>query len=172
MRQLYSVLVSLVFFLSAFLLWPNVTLATSWEYPFVVWDGYIYVITDEYVEEVNEPVGKVTRYSEMHQDTGNFSNFYKKGTTYFSIVKTDTDEAIAIEESEDLYRKAIREKPYTYEGGGGDNSNWNNFLGDTHEETKEERHLIGWSILLGVLLAIMGLGGYYLFSKRRGNSAK
>lgn len=44
---------------------PNKTIATSWAYPFVVWDGYSYVVTDEYVTDVGEEISHVTKYSDM-----------------------------------------------------------------------------------------------------------
>ncbi|MBT2682695.1 hypothetical protein [Bacillus sp. ISL-37] len=87
-------------------------MATSWAYSFVVWDGYIYVISDEYVTEVDSEIGQVTKYSDMEQYSGNFSNAYKKGTKYYSIEGISTDEAIAIKESEGQYIKAYREGEY------------------------------------------------------------
>ena len=91
---------------------PGKPMATSWAYSFVVWDGYIYVISDEYVAEVNSEIGQVSKYSDMEQYSGNFSNAYKKGTKYYSIEGIGTDEAIAIEESYGLYIKAYREGEY------------------------------------------------------------
>jgi hypothetical protein len=91
---------------------PGKTTATSWAYSFVVWDGYIYVISDEYVTEVDSEIGHVTKYSDMEQYSGNFSNAYKKGTRYYSIEGISTDEAIAIEESDGQYIKAYREGEY------------------------------------------------------------
>lgn len=88
--------------------------AADWAYSFVVWDSYIYELSDEYVKVVEEEIGEVTSYSNSEGDyTGNFSNEYKKGTKYFSIVGVNTDEAIAIKEDEGIYRKAIRNGKYT-----------------------------------------------------------
>jgi hypothetical protein len=95
---------------------PSKVLATTWAYSFVVWDGYIYVISDEYVTEVGSVIGHVTRYSDMEQFSGNFSNSYIKGTKYYSIEGISTDEAIAIEESDNRYIKAYREGEYKYKG--------------------------------------------------------
>ncbi len=96
---------------------PNKSLATSWAYPFVVWDGYLYVVTDEDVTEIGEEIGHVTKYSDMEQYSGNFSNSYREGTKYYAIMGVSTEEAIAIIEDEGTYRKAIREGKYTYSKG-------------------------------------------------------
>jgi hypothetical protein len=92
--------------------YPGKTFATSWAYSFVVWDGYIYVISDEYVTEIGNEIGNVTRHSDMEQYSGNFSNSYKKGTKYYSIEGLSTDQAIAVEESDGQYIKAYREAEY------------------------------------------------------------
>ncbi|MEK5333609.1 hypothetical protein [Lysinibacillus sp. FSL W8-0992] len=97
-----------------FSFFPCKAKATSWAYPFVVWDDYIYVISDEYVEKINKEIGEVTKYSDMEQYEGNFSNAYPKGTKYYSIDGIDTDTAIAIHIGNGQYLKAIREGEYTY----------------------------------------------------------
>jgi hypothetical protein len=80
---------------------------------FVVWDGYIYKISDEYVENVSEEIGEVTKYSDIEGTySGNFSNTYEKGTKYYSIKGIGTEKAIAIEEKGGKYRKAIRDGKY------------------------------------------------------------
>ncbi|GAM12452.1 hypothetical protein [Mesobacillus selenatarsenatis] len=91
-------------------------MATSWAYSFVVWDGYIYVISNENVTEVDSEIGQVSRYSDMEQYSGNFSNAYKKGTKYYSIEGIGTDDAIAIGESDGQYIKAYREGEYEFDG--------------------------------------------------------
>lgn len=93
---------------------PPKSFATSWAYPFVVWDGYIYIVNGEYVTEIDKEIGKVTRYSDMYQQSGNFSNVYEKGTKYYSIKDVSTDEAIAVEDGSGKYKKAVREKEYTF----------------------------------------------------------
>jgi hypothetical protein len=93
---------------------PHKPVATSWVYSFVVWDGYIYVISDEYVTEIDKKIGHVTKYSDMAQYSGNFSNTYERGTKYYSIKNMSTDEAIAIQEGDGKYRKAVREGEYTF----------------------------------------------------------
>lgn len=70
------------------------------------------MISDEYVTEVDSEIGQVTKYSDMEQYSGNFSNAYKKGTKYYSIEGISTDEAIAIKESDGQYIKAYREGEY------------------------------------------------------------
>nr|WP_198044745.1 hypothetical protein [Lysinibacillus timonensis] len=126
---------------------PNKPLATSWAYPFVVWDGYIYVVSEEYVTGVAEEIGHVTKYSDMEQHAGNFSNSYREGTKYYAIIGVSTDVAIAIQEDTNQYRKAVREGKYEYSNG---------FL-----------RLIGW-ILGGIVMLIMiALGINYLEDKAR-----
>lgn len=87
--------------------------STSWAKTFVVWNGYVYEISDEYVKEVDKEIGKVTKYSD-HEGTynGNFSNKYKKGTKYYSIKGISTDVAIAIQEEDGRFRKAISDGKY------------------------------------------------------------
>lgn len=87
--------------------------SADWASSFVVWDDYIYQISDEYVAEVDEEIGKVTKYSDDEGTySGNFSNEYEKGTKLYSIKGISTDEAIAIEEADGKYRKAIRDGEY------------------------------------------------------------
>lgn len=97
------------------LLFPCKAMATSWAYPFVVWDDYIYVISDEYVENIAKEIGQVTKYSDMEQFEGNFSNIYPKGTKYYAIKGVATDTAIAIDLGNGHYIKAIREGEYAYQ---------------------------------------------------------
>ncbi|MCM3690828.1 hypothetical protein [Neobacillus niacini] len=103
--------VMLIILLTSFL-FPSKPLATSWAYPFVVWQDYIYVVSDEDVTEINRKIGQVTKYSDMKSYSGNFSNTFKKGTKYYSIKGISTDEAIAIEESNGRYIRANREGKY------------------------------------------------------------
>jgi hypothetical protein len=93
-------------------LFPSKILATKWAYPFVVWNDYIYVVSEEYVIDIDSKIGQVTYYSDMEQHSGNFSNKYRKGTTYYSIKGISKDDAIAIEVSDGRYIKANREGKY------------------------------------------------------------
>jgi hypothetical protein len=84
----------------------------SWAYSFVVYDGYIYVISDEYVTEIDKELGHVIKYSDNEGTYyGNFSNTFKKGTKYFSIKGINTDTAIAVED-DGKFIKADREGEY------------------------------------------------------------
>ncbi|MCD5323453.1 MULTISPECIES: hypothetical protein [Pontibacillus] len=93
---------------------PTKAMATSWAYPFVVWDNNLYVVTDEVVTDVGDRIGQVTRYSDMEQYGGNFSNVYKKGTNYYAIEGVSTDQAIAVKDQNGTYVKANWEKEYNY----------------------------------------------------------
>lgn len=85
--------------------------SADWAFQFVVWDGYIYQLSDEYVENVDEKC-EVTKYSDMEGTySRNFSNTYEKGTKYYAIRGISTEEAIAIEE-DGRYKKAIRDGKY------------------------------------------------------------
>lgn len=87
--------------------------SADWVSAFVVWDGMIYVLEDEYVLEVDEEIGKVTKYSDNEGTySGNFSNEYEKGTKYYSISGIHTEEAIAVEDGNGRYRKAVMESEY------------------------------------------------------------
>lgn len=83
--------------------------SADWAYSFVVWDGYMFKICDEYVTEIGEEIGQVTKFSDMEGTySGNFSNTYKKGTKYLVIKGISTDKAIAVKELDGRFRKAIR----------------------------------------------------------------
>ena len=103
--------VMLIILITSFL-FPSKPLATSWVYPFVVWKDYIYVVSDEYVTEIESKIGQVTKYSDMESYSGNFSNTFEKGTKYYSIKGISTDDAIAIEESNGRYIRANSEGKY------------------------------------------------------------
>lgn len=86
--------------------------SADWAFEFVVWDGYIYQLSEEYVENIDEEIGEVTKYSDMEGTySGNFSNTYEKGTKYYAIQGISTEEAIAIEDK-GKYKKAIRNGKY------------------------------------------------------------
>jgi hypothetical protein len=85
----------------------------------VVWDGYVYVLSDEEVEvnQIDNEIGAVTKYSDIEGTySGNFSNSYASGTKYFSIKDISTDEVIAIEDPKGHYYKANREGEYASSG--------------------------------------------------------
>lgn len=109
-KKIFSVVIVLI--LSTSMLFPIKSLA-SWAYAFVVWDGYVYVVTDEQVNEVDKKIGHVTKYSDREGTySGNFSNTYPKGTKYYSIRGVSTDEVIAIQEENGTYIKATRDGKY------------------------------------------------------------
>jgi len=112
----FHFLLFIVLFVLILFVTPAKISATSWAYPFVVWEDYIYVISDEYVVNVGEQIGEVTKFSDMKSYAGNFSNAFKKGTEYYSINGISTDVAIAIKESDGLFKKAYREGEYELQG--------------------------------------------------------
>lgn len=87
--------------------------SADWAFSFVVWDDHIYQISDEFVPEVDKEIGEVTAYSDLEGSySGNFSNVHEVGTKFYSITGIGTEEAIAIEESDGNYRKALRTGEY------------------------------------------------------------
>jgi hypothetical protein len=109
-QHFLSFLILFLLFIS--FIFPSKPLATSWAYSFVVWQGYIYVVSDEYVTQIDSEIGHVTKYSDMESYSGNFSNTFNKGTKYYSIKGISTEESIAIEESDGRYKKADRDGKY------------------------------------------------------------
>lgn len=86
--------------------------SADWAYSFVVWNEDMYKVSDESVEEVGEKIGELAIYSDQEGSyTGNFSNKFEKGTSYYSIPGISTEEAIAVQD-EDKFRKVIREGKY------------------------------------------------------------
>ena len=79
---------------------PLNVFAKDWTYTFVVWDNSIYVITEEIVTNIEKEIGEVTKYSDLEQYRGNFSNIFPKGTKYYLINGVDTHIAIAIQKSD------------------------------------------------------------------------
>ncbi|MFF2175880.1 hypothetical protein ACFVT8_05375 [Lysinibacillus sp. NPDC058147] len=87
----------------------------DWVNSFVVWDDYMYVVSDEYTENVRDVLGEVTKYSDQEAKyDGNFSNHYREGTKYYEIKGVSPSEAIAIQEG-DSYRIANRKGKYGLE---------------------------------------------------------
>ena len=89
-------------------------LATSWAYPFVIWDDHIYVVSGETITDIEKQIGRVTKYSDMEQYSGNFSNTFPKGTKYYSIKGIEPTIAIAIQTIDGHYVRADRHGEYTY----------------------------------------------------------
>ncbi|WP_213583531.1 hypothetical protein [Paenibacillus sp. J2TS4] len=91
------------------------TLDASWAYSFVVYNGNIYVITQEEVEEdqLKRKIGQVTSYTDREGTyRGNFSNTFPKGTQYYEINGVDVSEAIAVKTEKAVYIKAYYEGEY------------------------------------------------------------
>lgn len=113
MKKQYLLLITVLFvLLTSFL--PAKAMATKWLYPFVVWDGYVYEVSEESVTAIGDEIGQVTKYSDMEPQSGNFSNAYPKGTKYFTIKGVSTEEALAVQESDGQYVKADRREEYEF----------------------------------------------------------
>lgn len=85
--------------------------ALSWAYPFVVWSGNVYEVTDKEVIDslIGKRIGEVkTKPNDMTGNYyGNASNYYPKGTEYFEISGISTDTAIAVKKEEGKWVKAV-----------------------------------------------------------------
>lgn len=107
--------------LTLLLLAPLHTGVAEWEFPFVVYEGKVYEVTDEPVppSDIGTAIGEVSSQVTTENDdlSGNASNIYPVGTIYFDIASIDRGEAIAVEISEGNYVKAI----YTSASDGGFN---------------------------------------------------
>ncbi|MGF2616555.1 hypothetical protein FZC84_02035 [Rossellomorea vietnamensis] len=125
---------------------PLKVMATSWAYSFVVWNDYVYVMTDEIVTDIEKEIGEVTVYSDMEELPGNFSNEYSAGTKYFSITNLSTNEAIAVEVQAGNYRKAVKEQKYL------------------EREQVDENKTLSFSILLGLII-LLPAGLYFAIKK-------
>lgn len=112
MRKQFLLLITVLFVLFTS---PAKAMATKWLYPFVVWDGYVYEVSEESVTAIGDEIGQVTKYSDMEPQSGNFSNAYPKGTKYFTIKGVSTEEALAVQESDGHYVKADRREEYEFE---------------------------------------------------------
>lgn len=83
--------------------------ALSWAYPFVVWKGNVYEVTDEKVSDIGEVIGKVKRGTNdmTGEYFGDASNMYPKGTKYYEIKDISPKIAIAVEVEENKWYKAV-----------------------------------------------------------------
>lgn len=83
--------------------------ALSWAYPFVVWKGNVYEVTDEKVSDIGDIIGKVRRGTNdmTGEYFGDASNAYPKGTKYYEVIGISTKIAIAVEVGENEWQKAI-----------------------------------------------------------------
>ncbi|WP_052302338.1 hypothetical protein [Bacillus sp. SG-1] len=88
------------------------TIATSWAYPFIVWQGHIYVVTEEPVIDIEMKIGEVTAFSDMQQLPANFSNEFSMGTKFYTIKNISTDNAIAVEVDNGIYHRADKKGIY------------------------------------------------------------
>lgn len=99
----------------------------DWAYKFVVNEGQSYIISDNRVapEQVDSKIGEVTKYSD-HEATysGNFSNYFPKGTNYYNIKGVTLSEAIAIKLSDGTFIRANYQGEYA----GGALFEWTNIL--------------------------------------------
>lgn len=124
-------------------LFINHSANASWAYSFVVNDGNIYVISETQIEsnEIGSKIGKVTKSSDEEGTySGNFSNFFPKGTPYYKIKDIDINEAIAIKKSDGSFIKASYEGEY---GGG------------TLDWTKVTLYIVGSFLLATVFILVL-----------------
>lgn len=88
------------------------TSSPDWAHNFVVWNDFMYVVSDEYTENIGGVIGEVTKFSDSEGIySGNFSNKFEEGTKYYEVEGVSTDVSIAIEEGS-RYRIAYRNGEY------------------------------------------------------------
>ncbi|USK55690.1 hypothetical protein LIS82_03925 [Cytobacillus solani] len=106
----------LILFLLCFIFTSQLSVqALSWAYPFVVWKGNVYEVTDEEVSDIGDVIGKVKRGTDemTGEYFGDASNMYPKGTKYYEIKGISPKIAIAVEVEESKWYKAdyVHEAP-------------------------------------------------------------
>lgn len=106
----------LILFLLCFIFTSQLSVqALSWAYPFVVWKGNVYEVTDEEVSDIGDGIGKVKRGTDemTGEYFGDASNMYPKGTKYYKIKGISPKIAIAVEVEESKWYKAdyVHEAP-------------------------------------------------------------
>ncbi|WP_046174212.1 hypothetical protein [Domibacillus indicus] len=96
-------------FLALFLAGP--VQALSWAYPFVVFDGRVYEVTEETIEaaDIGRKIGEVKRTADpmTGEYYGDASNSYSPGTGYFELNGTSVQSAIAVEAEQHEWKKAV-----------------------------------------------------------------
>lgn len=72
----------------------------------------MYVASDQETEEIGNMLGSIKYYSTDENDSGkdSFSNYYKEGTSFYSILGTNVNQSIAIELPDQKYAVLISEK--------------------------------------------------------------
>lgn len=115
MEQLYTggLCMKRVLLLLVFLLFTTQqsTHALSWAYPFVVWKGNVYEVTEEKVpeSEIGKVIGKVKwKANDMSGEYfGDASNMYTRGTKYYAINRISAKSAFAVEVQKNEWQKAV-----------------------------------------------------------------
>ncbi|WP_404428663.1 hypothetical protein [Sutcliffiella horikoshii] len=101
----------LLLFVICFTVASSTAHALSWAYKFVVWEGGVYEVTEEVVDasDIGKKIGEVKRMADDRSGSyyGDASNFYEKGTKYYAIKGIDSGSAIAVEDQQDKWVKAV-----------------------------------------------------------------
>ncbi|WP_089741407.1 hypothetical protein [Gracilibacillus ureilyticus] len=88
---------------------PLIIQAIDRGYPFVIFDGKIYKVSEEHVneEQIGRKIGQVTSNPDKNGHYyGNASNYYPIGTIYYEIKQMKTNEGISVY-YDDKYMKAV-----------------------------------------------------------------
>ncbi|WP_372633487.1 hypothetical protein [Cohnella sp.] len=99
------------FMLAIALLIRPAAASADWTYPFVVYSGSLYVVTDTVVEpeKIGDILGMVTRYSDREGTySGNFSNAFPMGTRCYASRYDETITSRAKRGRTDEDRRRIR----------------------------------------------------------------
>ncbi|OXS59881.1 hypothetical protein B1A99_10105 [Cohnella sp. CIP 111063] len=151
------------FMLAIALLIRPAAVSADWAYPFVVYSGSIYVVTDTVVEpeRIGNLLGKVTRYSDREGTySGNFSNAFPKGTRCYAIEGMSEKQGIAVRTEDGRY--VLSEYGGKYGGSlyASEGMSEEQESGGEYEESLSDRlgGLKGW--LLGAAAVVFAVIGY------------
>ena len=89
--------------------------AIDWVISFVVWEGNVYEVKEEIIEEreIGKSIGEVKTEANKSNYYGNASNAYPIGTKYYEIKGVATSDAIAVKEDNQWVKAVfVRKAPF------------------------------------------------------------
>jgi hypothetical protein len=140
----------------------------SWAFPFVVYDGNLYVVTEEpaAADRIGKRIGQVTKYSDLEGTySGNFSNRYPEGTKYYEIKGTSVREAIAVQVGNKQFVKAAYQGEYA----GGREKAAGLSAGGERGASRQRAAWLPYVLLAPVLVFI---AGYWIAGSKRAGAGK
>ena len=89
--------------------------AIDWVISFVVWEGNVYEVKEEIIEEreIGKSIGEVKTEATKSNYYGKASNAYPVGTKYYEIKGISTSDAIAVKEGNQWIKAVyVRKAPF------------------------------------------------------------